>query len=370
MSMKKRTQKSDPKLSKRGSAGLFKFAFFSFCLILVVAKATAVQAESITAKRLGKCVYQHLKDVISFPIRVRLMHQEGIAARLKPLLNSIEEDRPRLGESTQSYKNGEIASTDSALKPSQPISSTPTYAYRDPRKADSPENLLTAALSIKRQNTLSTLPSDTIASLQRLAQLPDAQRLLEPHVLDGVLKKLQATMPDEYVDNLAADRNTMDQISNPASKVIDIGGDWTERSFDVYLRAFLKHRNYAERYVVIRFFKKDRLPLALASGTDRDLHSEVWDFEEDIDHTGDKAPVDPSKITYARLVDLSKIPLETVDAHWRDLGFLNSMDSSEDFLIYKASGLKRKSTNEFEFVEDPKRSLLGIFSVTGTEDGY
>lgn len=156
-------------------------------------------------------------------------------------------------------------------------------------------------------------------------------------------------------------------------KCIDIS-EWSE--FESTLRA-----NLNSNYILVRNFDKisvdlstqaetDRFELAKNTGTDRCPNSPVWnasnfDYEHDVNPSGKS----PEEITYASLVDLTKVPYQssipdgTGGWDFKEIDLTEELSEHSAIIIYDPAQLERKAANEYWFKCDPIDAVLLVINL-------
>lgn len=154
-----------------------------------------------------------------------------------------------------------------------------------------------------------------------------------------------------------------------AAKHIELS-EWADFEFD--LRARLRAQNFG-RIILFRAFLADRLPTAIAMGTDRDAESCLWNVDG-FDHDHDVAPAAKTAdaITYVHRINPNSTPFTVLnlgEEHTEDATDLTDrLTEIDGVLIYDSKYLDRKAPNEHWFKGAPSEALMFIYTLREDED--
>lgn len=109
----------------------------------------------------------------------------------------------------------------------------------------------------------------------------------------------------------------------------------------------------------------DRLALVAETGTDRDIHSPVWNaIGHDYEHDKTPSGKSPSEILYAYVAEMKG---DSYLVHYQgepeNMDLTRSLTENDGILIYDATQLKRVAKNEHWFLTDPLDALLLVFTL-------
>lgn len=129
-------------------------------------------------------------------------------------------------------------------------------------------------------------------------------------------------------------------------------------------------RDLAERMVIrgnmvcLRHFRRDRLDLVIKTGTDRDGGSMI--YNDSMDYSGPEIGRIPTKVTYARTVDVGNEPVISIP--WKrkpfllvdGMDYLKKMSNEYHQILYRPECLRRVSENEYWFNTLPIDAVIAV----------
>lgn len=136
----------------------------------------------------------------------------------------------------------------------------------------------------------------------------------------------------------------------------------TSSSFEKTLNFELNRRGYSERGVVLRHIARERIPVALETGTDRDSTSQDWQWPQF--DAADRPPLaDPSEITYGVPYTQNAAQAEgAIDTLWWNGGHIEPMGKAIE--VYDAQQVERVpgTITEYRFPNSPRDALLFVIA--------